>query len=68
MKYSINKAAVVGAGVMGISIAAHFIGAGIPVLLLDIVPRALNEEEEKKGLTMKSPEFRNRIAAGAKKH
>lgn len=68
MKYSINKAAVVGAGVMGISIAAHFIGAGIPVLLLDIVPRALNEEEEKKGLTMESPEFRNRIAAGAKKH
>ena len=68
MKYNINRAAVVGAGVMGISIAAHFIGAGIPVLLLDIVPRTLTEEEEKKGLTLESKEVRNRITANAKKH
>jgi len=35
---NIHKAAVVGAGVMGASIAAHFSNAGIPVYLLDIVP------------------------------
>jgi 3-hydroxyacyl-CoA dehydrogenase len=34
----IQKAAVLGAGVMGASIAAHLANAGIPVILLDIVP------------------------------
>ena len=34
----IQQAAVVGAGVMGAGIAAHLANAGIPVLLLDIVP------------------------------
>jgi 3-hydroxyacyl-CoA dehydrogenase len=34
----INKAAVIGAGVMGGGIAAHIANAGVPVLLLDIVP------------------------------
>lgn len=33
---TINRAAVIGAGVMGSGIAAHFANAGIPVLLLDI--------------------------------
>jgi len=35
---NINKTAVIGAGVMGASIAAHLSNAGIPVYLLDIVP------------------------------
>jgi len=35
---TIKKAAVIGAGVMGSGIAAHFANAGIPVMLLDIVP------------------------------
>jgi len=35
---SINKAAVIGAGTMGAAIAAQFANAGVPVLLLDIVP------------------------------
>ena len=35
---SIKKATVIGAGVMGAGIAAQFANAGIPVLLLDIVP------------------------------
>ena len=35
---NIQKAAVIGAGVMGASIAAHISNAGIPVYLLDIVP------------------------------
>jgi 3-hydroxyacyl-CoA dehydrogenase len=34
----INKVAVLGAGTMGARIAAHFANAGIPSLLLDIVP------------------------------
>ena len=32
----IDKAAVIGAGVMGAGLAAHFANAGIPVLLLDV--------------------------------
>jgi 3-hydroxyacyl-CoA dehydrogenase len=35
----INKAAVLGAGVMGAAIAGHMANAGIDVLLLDIVPK-----------------------------
>jgi 3-hydroxyacyl-CoA dehydrogenase len=35
---SIRKATVIGSGVMGAGIAAQFANAGIPVLLLDIVP------------------------------
>src|SRR5258708_24998462 len=34
----INKVAVIGSGVMGGGIAAHVANAGVPVLLLDIVP------------------------------
>ncbi|MBW7851141.1 MAG: 3-hydroxyacyl-CoA dehydrogenase [Rhodospirillales bacterium] len=34
----IRKAAVIGAGVMGAGIAAHIANAGVPVVLLDIVP------------------------------
>ncbi len=36
---AINKVAVIGAGVMGASIAAHVANAGVPVVLLDIVPK-----------------------------
>jgi len=35
---SIQKVAVLGAGTMGARIAAHFANAGVPSLLLDIVP------------------------------
>jgi 3-hydroxyacyl-CoA dehydrogenase len=38
MTYEINRAAVIGAGVMGATLAAHLANAGIPTLLLDIVP------------------------------
>ena len=40
---AIRKAAVIGAGVMGAGIAAQFANAGIPVLLLDIVPEGARE-------------------------
>src|SRR5216684_5566575 len=36
---AVRKAAVLGAGTMGAQIAAHLANAGIPTLLLDIVPR-----------------------------
>src|SRR5258707_1764854 len=38
MKVSIQKAVVLGAGTMGARIAAHFANAGLPCVLLDIVP------------------------------
>lgn len=37
-KYNIRRAAVLGAGTMGARIAAHIANAGLPVLLLDMVP------------------------------
>ncbi len=58
----IKKVAVLGAGVMGAQIAAHLANAGIPSYLLDIVPKELTEEEKRNGLTLQSPEVRNRIA------
>jgi len=39
MVMQINKVAVLGSGIMGSGIAAHLAGAGIPCLLLDIVPK-----------------------------
>jgi 3-hydroxyacyl-CoA dehydrogenase len=39
MTQRIQKAAVLGAGTMGARIAAHFANAGLPCLLLDIVPK-----------------------------
>jgi len=62
MKRSINKAAVLGAGVMGATIAAHLANVGIPTYLLDILPTQLTPFEEKKGLTLESPQVRNRLA------
>jgi 3-hydroxyacyl-CoA dehydrogenase len=38
MKRTIEKAVVLGAGTMGARIAAHFANAGLPCILLDIVP------------------------------
>ncbi len=62
MKRKIRKAAVLGAGVMGSTIAAHLANVGIPTYLLDIVPRELTEEDKKKGLTPESPAFRSKLA------
>ncbi len=39
MKYHIYKAVVIGSGTMGAAIAAHLANAGVPVTLLDIVPK-----------------------------
>jgi len=62
VSYRINRAMVVGSGVMGAGIAAHLANAGVPVYLVDIVPSHLTPEEEKKGLALASPQVRNRMA------
>jgi 3-hydroxyacyl-CoA dehydrogenase len=67
MRQKIRKAAVLGAGAMGAAISAHLANAGIPSFLLDIVPKELTEAEEKRGLTLNSPEVRNRFAVSGKK-
>ncbi|GAW93344.1 3-hydroxyacyl-CoA dehydrogenase/enoyl-CoA hydratase family protein [Calderihabitans maritimus] len=66
MGYAIRKAAVLGAGVMGSTIAAHLANVGIQSYLLDIVPPKLTPEEKEKGLTLESTEVRNRLAREAK--
>ncbi len=42
----IRKAAVLGSGVMGSRIACHFANIGLEVVLLDIVPFDLKEEDK----------------------
>ncbi len=61
MTKPIRKVAVLGAGVMGSGIAAHVANAGLPVLLLDIVPPKLE------GADRDDPAKRNAFAAGAVK-
>ena len=61
MNRHIKKVAVLGSGVMGSRIACHFANVGCEVLLLDIVPFELTEEESKKGITSDNKVFRNRI-------
>ena len=61
MTKPIRRVAVLGAGVMGSGIAAHLANAGVPVLLLDIVPPKLTDEQKK------SKAARDGFAAGALK-
>lgn len=58
----IKRVAVLGAGVMGATIAAHLANAGLDVRLLDIMPKEPNAAEQAQGLTIESPQVRNRIA------
>ncbi|MBU3821738.1 enoyl-CoA hydratase/isomerase family protein [Flavobacteriaceae bacterium XHP0103] len=60
-KRVINKVAVIGSGIMGSGIACHFANIGIEVLLLDIIPRELNDAEKAKGLTLEDKAVRNRL-------
>src|SRR4030042_4744218 len=68
MEKKIKKAAVLGAGVMGATIAAHLANVGVPSIMLDIVPNKLTPEEEKKGLTLNHPAVRNRLALTGKQN
>lgn len=61
-----EKAAVLGAGTMGAQIAAHLANAGIPTLLLDIVPRDPNESEARPSGGRKTPVNRQLIATASR--
>ena len=61
MNRIIKKVAVLGSGIMGSRIACHFANIGLDVLLLDITPRELTEDEKKKGLSLDHPVVKNRI-------
>ena len=61
MDKKIKKAGVIGAGVMGATIAAQLANVGIETVLLDIVPPELTEDDKKKGLTQESRDFRNKF-------
>ncbi|MDK0536488.1 3-hydroxyacyl-CoA dehydrogenase NAD-binding domain-containing protein, partial [Clostridium perfringens] len=50
---------------MGSRIACHFANIGVEVLLLDIAPKELTEEEKKKGLSLDHPAVKNRIVTSA---
>jgi len=60
-KRRIKKIAIIGSGIMGSGIACHFANIGVDVLLLDIVPRELNDKEKAKGLTIEDKVVRNRL-------
>lgn len=61
MNRMIRQIAVIGSGVMGSRIACHFANIGVKVLLLDIAPQALTEDEKAKGLSLEDPRVKNRI-------
>ncbi|NNE07281.1 MAG: 3-hydroxyacyl-CoA dehydrogenase, partial [Gemmatimonadetes bacterium] len=58
----VRKAAVIGAGVMGAAISAHLANAGVPNVLLDIVPPKPSEAQKAKGLTLEDQAVRNSFA------
>ena len=59
MKRTIKKAAVLGSGIMGSRIACHFANIGVEVLLLDIVPRDLDDKQKD------NPAARNKLVNDA---
>ncbi len=61
----IKKIAIIGSGIMGSGIACHFANIGVEVLLLDIVPKELNDKEKAKGLTLEDKTVRNRLVNDA---
>ena len=62
MTRRIKKVAIVGSGIMGSGIACHFANIGVEVLLLDIIPRELNDKEKAKGLSLKDSVVRNMVS------
>ena len=61
MDRRMNRACVIGAGVMGATIAAQLANVGIETVLLDIVPPEFTDGDKKKGLTPESKGFRNKF-------
>ncbi|HXV74904.1 MAG TPA: 3-hydroxyacyl-CoA dehydrogenase NAD-binding domain-containing protein, partial [Candidatus Polarisedimenticolaceae bacterium] len=65
MKGHVTKVAVLGSGVMGGTIAAHFANAGIPALVLDIVPDAPPPDGGHAAVGPGDRTVRNRLAEAA---
>ena len=65
MTAPIRKVAILGSGVMGGAIAAHFANAGVPSLVLDIVPAAPTDAETAAGLTLQDRAVRDRLAVAS---
>jgi 3-hydroxyacyl-CoA dehydrogenase len=65
MNRSIKNVAVLGSGVMGSAIACHFANIGCQVLLMDIAPKELTEDEKTKGLALDNKLVKNRIVASS---
>jgi 3-hydroxyacyl-CoA dehydrogenase len=72
---AINKVAVIGSGVMGAGIAAHFANAGVQVVLLDIVPKeamdraalakdAVGRMTKGRAPQLADPAYASRVSAG----
>jgi 3-hydroxyacyl-CoA dehydrogenase len=61
MSRRIKKVAVLGSGIMGSGIACHFANIGLEVLMLDILPRGLDDD------ALKNPVTRNSVANDALK-
>ena len=61
MSFRLQKAAVLGSGVMGTGIACHLANIGLDVLLLDIVPFDISEKDKD------NPAVRNSVADGSLK-
>src|SRR5260221_11658778 len=61
MNRPIKKVAVLGSGIMGSRIACHFANIGCEVMLLDIAPKELTDDEKKKNVTPDHPTVKNRI-------
>jgi 3-hydroxyacyl-CoA dehydrogenase len=55
MQTHIKKVAILGSGIMGSAIACHLANVGLQVLLLDILPPGLTEEQKKEKI------FRNQL-------
>ncbi len=62
MKWTVQRAAVLGAGTMGARIAAHLANCGVSAFLFDVVPAELTPDEKKKGLGLDEPAVRNHMA------
>ncbi len=54
MRHDIRKTVVLGAGTMGAQVAAHLVAAGIDVTLLDIVPRASGDSDDRSALAKRA--------------
>ncbi|WP_442955718.1 3-hydroxyacyl-CoA dehydrogenase NAD-binding domain-containing protein [Paenibacillus sp. IITD108] len=61
----LQRAAVIGSGVMGAGIAAQLANAGFEVSLLDQAPNELTDQEKQQGKKLQDASVRNKLAAAS---